>query len=115
MAALTVTQRTQIWRGLMRAWSKIPHSDPNFEVTNFTKYQLYNPNDDTGAIAELDNWFDTHSGNTTTDSVGANGSINTTMRSAMTLKQKGLMTIGIIAMRSGSIEVLKLALGTDVD
>lgn len=74
MADLSVADRTRIWRGLMRRWSndRVP--------CGFTKTALYNPANNTGAIASVDTWVDTHQGNTTPDSVGMNGALAVAMR-----------------------------------
>lgn len=109
MAALTVQQRSQIWRGAMRYWSA------QREATSFSKYDLYNPGENTGAIANLDDWFDTHSGNTTQDNVGVNGSLSVAMRSALTLEQKGLLVMAVAAMRTGNIDFMKRALSAEID
>lgn len=109
MAALTVQQRTQIWRGLMRYWSA------ERETCAFTKYALYNPANNTGAIADIDNWIDTHGGNTTSDSDGANGALSTEMRSALTTAQKGFLMMCVVAARTGNVEILKRAVAAEVD
>ena len=75
MAALSIQDRTRVWRGLMRYWSQLPASDPDKQVAA-TKYELYNPPADTGMIADLDTWLDAHNGNISADTVGANGAIN---------------------------------------
>ena len=97
MAELSVADRTRIWRGLMRRWSN------NRTSCAFTKFELYNPNNNTGAIADLDTWVDTHSGNTTPDTVGLNGALPVGMRTAMSVEQKSDLLIGIVAMRRGLI------------
>lgn len=109
MAALTTEQRTQIWRGLQRYWSA------QREVCAFSKNDLYNPGNNTGAVADLDNWVDTHGATTTADNVGANGALAVGMRTALTVLQKGVLLMAIVAMRTGNVEFLKRAVGTEVD
>jgi hypothetical protein len=104
MAELSVADRTRIWRGLMRRWShdRIPCS--------FTKFDLYDPSTNSGAIADLDAWVDTHQGNTTPDNVGMNGALAVAMRSALSAEQKTDILIAVAAMRRG-IEYLKSVFG----
>lgn len=58
----------------MRRWSS------DHVPCGFTKFDLYNPNTDTGAVANVDTWVDTHQGNTTPDNVGMNGALSVAMR-----------------------------------
>lgn len=104
MAELSVGDRTKIWRGLMRRWSK------DRVVCSFGKYDLYNPSANTGAIAGVDAWVDTHSGNTTSDNVGMNGSLAVAMRSALSAEQKTDILIAVVAMRR-DIEYMKSVFG----
>lgn len=87
----------------MRRWSndRVP--------CGFTKFDLYNPQADTGAIADIDEWIDTHQG-TTGDTVGANGSLEVGMRSALSADQKTDILIGVVAMRRG-IDYLRSVFG----
>jgi hypothetical protein len=95
MAALSIADRTRIWRGLMRRWS---HPDSR-QTCAFTKFDLYNPTANTGAIADTDNWIDTHGGNTAPDTVGFNGALTVAMRAALTLAMKTEMFVAVAAMR----------------
>ena len=95
MAALSVADRTRIWRGLMRRWSA------DATPCAFLKGALYNPSNNTGAIAGVDDWVDTHQGNTTPDNVGMNGALTAGMRTAMTAEQKTDLLIAVVAMRRG--------------
>lgn len=79
MAALSVQDRARIWRGLMRRWSR------DGTVCAFQKYDLYNPTANTGAVANVDDWVDTHSGNTTPDTVGLNGALAVAMPAPLML------------------------------
>lgn len=113
MAALSVSDRSKIWRGLMRYWSNLPSGDTDKGVSA-SKFELYNPTNDTGCIADIDNWIDTHSGNTSSDTVGANGAINSSYRSKFTVGQKGLIVMAVAAMRTGNAAILQGALGVEV-
>jgi len=92
----------------MRRWSK------DGALCNFTKQALYNPQTDTGAIASVDTWIDTHQGNTTLDNIGMNGSLSIAMRSALSAEQKTDILIAIAAMRRGA-EYLRSVFGQEVD
>jgi hypothetical protein len=104
MAVLSIADRTRIWRGLMRRWSneRVP--------CGFTKFDLYNPSSDTGAIANVDAWVDTHQGNTTPDNVGMNGALVSTMRTALSAEQKTDILIAVAAMRRG-VDYLRSVFG----
>lgn len=104
MANLSIADRTRIWRGLMRRWSSDRVS------CGFTKLDLYNPQTNTGAIASVDTWVDTHQGNTTPDNIGMNGSLSVAMRGALSAEQKTDILIAVVAMRRG-IEYLKSVFG----
>lgn len=104
MANLSVTDRSRIWRGLMRRWSK------DSQTCSFIKTQLYDPTTNTGAISDVDTWIDTHQGNTTTDNIGMNGSISVSMRNALTAEQKTDILIAVAAMRRG-LEYIKSIFG----
>lgn len=104
MAAMSVADRTRVWRGLMRRWSA------DAVACAFLKQALYNPADNTGAVADVDNWVDTHGGTTTPDSVGLNGALAVAMRSAMSANQKSDLLIAVVAMRRG-IDYLKSVFG----
>ena len=107
MALLSVSDRTRVWKGLMRRWSN------DLTSCAFTKLDLYNPTLNTGAIADTDSWIDTHGGNTTPDNVGFNGSLTVAMRAAMTVNQKTDMFLATAAMRRG-IDYLRSVFG-DID
>ena len=113
MAALSGSDRTKIWKGLMRYWSKLPQGDAD-KVVGASKYELYNPTNDTGCIADLDNWFDTHVANTTSDSVGANGAINASYRAKFTSNQKFFMGSIIFMVRAGRLAEAARALAEDL-
>lgn len=96
MALLSVTDRTMMWRGLMRHWS-------NARVTcSFPRIHLYDPVSNTGAIADADNWLDTHSGLTSADTVGFNGALSATYRALLTAQQKNDPAMAVAAMRRGA-------------
>ena len=95
MAVLSIQDRTRVWRGLMRRWSSpAAHQD-----MPFLKLDLYNPTADTGAVADTDNWIDTHGGNTSADTVGLNGALTVSMRAALTLAMKTELFVSIAALR----------------
>lgn len=95
MAVLSVQDRTRVWRGLMRRWSADGVTAP------FSKYDLYNPNTNTGAVADTDQWIDTHQGTTSPDTVGYNGSLSVPMRTALSLNMKTDLFLAVAAMRRG--------------
>lgn len=113
MAALSTNERSNIWRGLMRYWSTLPIGDADRSIAAL-KTEIYNPANNTGMIADIDGWVDTHSANTTSDSVGLNGAINSSYRAKFTTGQKGLALMAVVAMRTGNVEILKRALGQEV-
>lgn len=110
MAALSVENRTRIWRGLMRYWSTLPVGDADKSAA-FSKFELYDANANTGLIADLDNWLDTHAGTTAPDTVGANGAINSSYRTKFTTGQKGLTVAVIALLRTGNVEFLRRIVG----
>lgn len=79
----------------MRRWSR------DGVDCGFGKGQLYNPLTDTGAVADVDVWVDTHGGNTTPDNVGLNGALAVAMRAALSVNQKTDLLIAVAAMRRG--------------
>lgn len=96
MALLSVIDRTMVWRGLMRHWS-------NARVTcSFPRTQFYDPASNTGAIADADNWLDTHSGLTSADTVGFNGALAAAYRALLTAQQKNDLAMVVAAMRRGA-------------
>jgi hypothetical protein len=104
MAVLSIADRTRIWRGLMRRWSA------DQVVCSFLKNDLYNPSDDTGAVADVDNWRDAHSGNTSVDTVGFNGALSVAMRSALSAEQKTDLLIADAAIVRG-VDYLRSVFG----
>ncbi|HXF44871.1 MAG TPA: hypothetical protein VNK91_02015 [Burkholderiaceae bacterium] len=95
MAALSIADRTRVWRALMRRWSN------ERTACAFLRAQLYDPAANTGAVAETDAWVDTHSGLTTPDTIGYNGALNVTMRAALSINQKTDLFLAVAAMRRG--------------
>lgn len=95
MASMPVADRTRVWRGLMRRWSA------DHVTCAFNNGQLYNPLNDTGAVADVDVWVDTHGGVTAPDTVGMNGALTVAMRSALSAEQKTDLLIAVVAMRRG--------------
>lgn len=104
MATLSVADRTRVWRGLMRRWSDTRTS------CGATKYNLYNPSLDTGAIADIDDWVENHQGTTSADTIGMNGALSAPMRTILIAEQKTDILIGVVSMRRG-IEYLKSIFG----
>lgn len=104
MALLSVTDRTRIWRALQRRWSN------DRDSCNATKYQLYNPATDTGAIADVDAWRDSRTGLTAPDTVGFNGAFNASYRALFTPNQKTDIFIAVVAMSRG-VEYLRSVFG----
>jgi len=96
MALLSIADRTRVWRGLMRRWSR-----DRIDPCNFLKNALYDPVANTGAVADTDAWQDTHAGNVSADTVGFNGSLSIAMRAAMILNQKTDLFLAVAAMRRG--------------
>jgi hypothetical protein len=95
MAALEAADRAKIARGLMRYWSSQHRS------IGILKADLYNPTANTGAIADTDNWIDTHSGNTSANSTGYNGALAANVRSALDVTTKTEMFCAVAAYRAG--------------
>jgi hypothetical protein len=104
MANMSVADRARVWRGLMRRWSRDGVS------CAFLKDALYSPQADTGAVADIDTWVDTHSANTAADTVGVNGALSVAMRSALSVEQKSDLLIAVVAMRRG-IDYLRSVFG----
>lgn len=95
MALLTTQQRTQVWRAIMRRWS-MDHTE-----CSLLSAALYNPVSDTGVIAEIDAWRDSHAGNVAPDTVGFNGAINPTARAVLSANQKTDIFLAVVAMSRG--------------
>jgi hypothetical protein len=93
MAVLSTADRTKVWRGVMRHWSNTG------EVVEAIKTEIYNVSNDTGAIADLDSWLDTHGSTTAPDTVGANGALNSSYRNKFTASQKATLVAVLAAMR----------------
>lgn len=106
MAALSTQDRTRIFRGLMRYWSA--QRDP---VAVISKNDLYNPSNNTGAVADADNWADTHGGNTTVDNVGFNGALAAVVRNNLSTSQKGILFMAVVAARTGNMTFVRQLLG----
>lgn len=104
MAELAIADRTRIWRGLMRRWSN------DRVACGFTKFDLYNPTANTGAVADVDAWVDTHSANTSANNTGMNGALAVAMRTALSAEQKTDILIAVAAMRRG-IDYLRSVFG----
>ncbi len=94
MAALSVADRTKVLKGLMRWWSR-----NGTVIPGILKTDLYNPTSNTGAIADTDNWIDTHAGNTSQDTVGFNGALSNPVKANMPASEKTLMFIAVDCMR----------------
>lgn len=102
--ALTVQQRTQVWRVLMRHWSA-----NNAPTPGVTKFDLYNPTTDTGAIVSADLWLDTNQG-ATTSGPGYNSALPAAVRTNLTSGQKALILTAVTLMRY-DVALLRRALG----
>ena len=92
MAALAIADRTRILRGLMRYWS----APDTRQSAPFSKFDLYNPVANTGAVA---------------DTVGFNGALAANMRTGLTLQMKGELFVAIALARTGNIELLRRVFG----
>ena len=103
MAALSVSDRQRVYRGLMRLWSR------DGVTCDFSKAQLYDPVGNTGVVAETDDWIDGHSG-LTGDTIGYNGALNVTMRAALTIDMKTDLFLAVAAMRRG-LDYVRRVLG----
>lgn len=110
MAALSTQDRTRVWRGLMRYWSNLPAGDADKPVSA-SKYELYDPNANTGMLADMDDWADARSGNTAPNTTGLNGAINASYRNKFTTGQKGVAFAAIVLARTGNMELLRMVLG----
>lgn len=109
MAALSTTDRTRVWRGLMRHWSMLPAGDPDKPVSA-SKFELYDPNANTGMLADMDNWADSASG-AAAPSTGLNSAINASYRNKFTIGQKGLAFAAIMLARTGNMDLVRSILG----
>lgn len=106
MAALSVMARRKIRNGLMRWWSG------RGVTVNFTKQQLYDPDTNTGAIDEADNWTDSAEGNNA-PTTGFNGALTNI---GMTAAQKGEMFLIVVAVRQDDMgEYARRIAGCEVD
>lgn len=104
MAVLTVNERQQVWRALMRWWSQ------DREQIVFNKNALYNSGANTGGIADTDDWLDERIGNTAPDTVGLNGALSDPFKSAATVDQKSDVLV-FVAARRKSVDILKKLFG----
>jgi hypothetical protein len=100
MTVLTVAERQQVWRALMRWWSQ------RREPVAFSKRDLYDSSANSGAIAETDNWIDAREGNTAPDTTGLNGSLSEPFKTSATASQKSDVFI-FVAARRRSVDILK--------
>ncbi len=104
MAALSIADRTRVWRGLMRKWSA------ERTLCAFGKFELYDPAGNTGAVATTDDWIDSHAGLNSGDTVGYNGSLDVTVRAALTTDMKTDLFLAVAAMRRG-VDYIRRLLG----
>jgi hypothetical protein len=111
MAVLSVATRTRLWKGFMRWWSVHEHAVEQ-PFSAIAKYDVYNPNTNTGLVADADNWADTHSGNTCT-TVGFNGALAEPCKSGLTVATKGFV-LSMIVLARYNPELCKNVLG-DID
>ena len=102
MAVLTNAERTQVWRGIMRYWSR-----QNNVLPNVDKVQLRT------AIDETDVWIDTHGGNVSLDTIGYNGAISDPFKTNASLQQKTELFCGVAARRVSKAFAQQLFGGID--
>jgi len=108
MAALPVETRTLLWQKLMQWWSRHEHAVEQ-PFAGITKADVYNPIANTGLIAQVDDWMDSHQGNTC-DTTGANGAIQEPCKSGLTTSTKGFVLACIVLARYNP-EMAKQILG----
>jgi hypothetical protein len=112
MAPLSVVARTKIAKGLLRWWSKRFVEVPS---SGITKYAIYDPGTDTGAVAETDDWIDDHAGNVG-DTVGYNGALSQPFRGAVSAEIKSELFLIVAAVRTDSTgELARRIVGEEVD
>jgi len=97
MAALPIATRTLLWQGLMQWWSEHSHALEQ-PFSGISKADIYNPTANTGLIAQLDDWMDTHQGNTGS-TVGVNGAIQEPCKSNLTVATKGFVLALVVLAR----------------
>lgn len=85
----------------MRKWSR------EGTTITLTKFDLYNPTANTGAVANVDDWLDSHAG-LTGDTTGFNGCFAANVRAALTTSQKALFLCVVAACRVDVATVRKL-------
>ena len=108
MAALSVETRTRLWVGLMRWWSVHDHAVIQ-PFSRIAKNDIYSPVENTGLVAQVDNWIDTHAGNICT-TVGCNGAILEPCKSGLTTDTKGFV-LAVIVLARYDPEMCKNILG----
>jgi len=108
MAALSVATRTRLWIGLMRWWSDHAHAIEQ-PFAGMAKRDIYNPDTNTGFIAQADDWVDTHSANTC-NTTGFNGALSEPCKSGLTAATKGFV-LSMIVLARYDPELCKSILG----
>lgn len=88
--ALTIEERTKVWRGIMRLMS----SYPSLFVWDgdLTKFDLYDPSLNSGAIADADNWTEANQSSFVS-------SLDQAFRDGTSAEIKVLILCAIVAMR----------------
>lgn len=113
MAVLTVAERTEVLRGLMR-WYSQPENRGVADIGVSTKNDLYNPTANTGAIADTDNWIDGNSDANITVNQGYNNTLPATVRNQYNATAKTIVFIAVAARRLNKT-ALERVLGVEVD
>jgi hypothetical protein len=110
MTALSVAARRKIAQGLIRWWSQ-----RLVETPNLTKADIYDPGGDTGAVADADDWVDTHSGNIC-NTIGYNGALSQPFRDEATSDMKGELLLVVAAVRIDATgDIARRIVQTEVD
>ena len=94
MAALSAAARHKIARGLRRWWSK-----RFVQTSGLTKDDLYDPDTNTGAVAECDDWIDGHRGNTG-NTAGYNRALSQLFRGEAAAQMKSELFLVVAAGRT---------------
>jgi hypothetical protein len=68
-------------------------------VSGISKLDLYDPGANTGAVAETDDWIDTHAGNTG-DTTGFNGALSEPVKSNATAQMKSELFLVVASVRT---------------
>lgn len=90
MATLSVADRTKLWRGMMRIMSR---NDESFPWTgDLTKFDLYDPSTDTGAIDAIDDWIEANQ-------AAINQALAENFRTGASAEVKTLLFCAVAAMR----------------